>query len=58
MKKKVLLILALMSIVTLVFGTAAVSMDGKRVNLVESRFINGKGVVFIFEKLYKISKPF
>ena len=49
MQKKTLIILTLVSIIALVFGTAAAPMDGKRVNLVESRFIDGKGVVFIFE---------
>ena len=49
MKKKTLIVLILISIVALVFGTAASSMGGKRVNLAETRFIEGKGVVFIFE---------
>lgn len=49
MKKKALLILALVSVIVLVLGTAAAPMDGKRVNLVETRFISGKGVVFIFD---------
>lgn len=49
MKKKVGLILVLISIVALVFSTAAAPMDGKIVSFVGSHFIPGKGVVFIFE---------
>ena len=50
MKGRTIRVLILISLLVFVVGTAAAPMkDGKTARLLETRFIPGKGVVFIFE---------
>ncbi len=50
MKARTIRVLILISLLVFIVGTAAAPMNGgKTVKLLETRFIPGKGVVFIFE---------
>lgn len=49
MKKRAFLILALISIVVMLAGTAAAPMASRSISFLDARFVPGKGVVFLFE---------
>mgnify|MGYP006921593584 CR=1 FL=1 len=56
MNRKLLLFLILISIVSMLAGTAAAPFESRSFHLVEVRFIDGKGVVFLFDTTGKFTK--
>lgn len=56
MKKRMVLILSLISIFLMVAGTAAVPLKSRSIHLTETRFIQGKGVVFLFATTGEFTK--
>lgn len=56
MKKRMTIILTLISIIAMVAGTAAAPLESRSIKLVSTQFIQGKGVVFLFATTGKFTK--
>ena len=56
MKNKLFLLLSLISIMAMLVGTAANPLESRSISLAEVRFVQGKGVVFLFDITGKFTK--
>lgn len=56
MKKRMFIILVLISIIAMVAGTAAAPLKSRSIKLASTQFIQGKGVVFLFDTTGKFTK--
>ena len=56
MKKRTILIFTLISILAMVAGSAMTSNAPRSIRYLDSRFINGKGAVFLFETTGEFTK--
>lgn len=56
MKKRMIIIMTLIAIIAMVAGTAAAPLKSRSFRLVDTRFVNGTGVVFIFSTTGEFTK--